>query len=332
MLSAKSQNTILLLGAALLLTCRFAAGEAGPLKRPLRVDPQPVASDKSVKIDYDIVYVRLPRKGFRTPSGKFESPIWAQAGVPLQMHPGAELMVLHPDGSEEILVPSGKGSVTDPFVSFDGEWVYYSHFHDLTKRNGFVPSTAGIYKIHVNTRKISRLTDGGFSPNTGAAPWAADFLTPETGKTTMPHPVCNMGPCPLPGGKIIFSSNRNGFISPRSTNNGHNNTLQLFVMNDDGKNVEMIGHLNIGSALHPVVLRDGRVMFSTLENQGRRDDLSWGLWSITREGGIIIDVAWLSEGVYVGFVNDKAAHIQFEPQPSLADRLWAWMRSFRASP
>ena len=33
-----------------------------------------------------------------------------------------------------------------------------------------------------------------------------------------------------------------------------------------------------------MVLRDGRVMFSTLENQGRRDDLSWGLWSIHPDG------------------------------------------------
>ncbi|MSQ95571.1 MAG: hypothetical protein EXR98_13570 [Gemmataceae bacterium] len=253
--------------------------------RPLRLDPPNVSTDRTIKYDYDIVYVRLPRKGFRTPSGKFESPIWAQAGVPLQMHPGADLMLLHPDGKEEVLVPAGKGSVTDPFVSFDGEWVYYSHFHDLTNyRHGFVPSAADIYKIHVPTKKTIRLTNGGFSPNTGAAQWADDFQKPQSGRTTMPHPVCNMGPCPLPGGKVIFTSNRNGFMSPRSTNNGHNNTLQLFVMDDDGKNVEMIGHLNIGSALHPVVLRDGRVMFSTLENQGRRDDLSWGLWSIHPDG------------------------------------------------
>ena len=62
-----------------------------------------ISTDKGVKYDYDIVYVRLPRKGFRTPGGKFESPIWAQAGVPLQMHPGADLMLLQPDGSEEVL-------------------------------------------------------------------------------------------------------------------------------------------------------------------------------------------------------------------------------------
>jgi hypothetical protein len=37
-------------------------------------------------------------------------------------------------------------------------------------------------------------------------------------------------------------------------------------MDDDGQNVECIGHLNLGMALHPVILKDGRVMFSSLES------------------------------------------------------------------
>jgi hypothetical protein len=277
---------LVLVTAAVLFTHQPLAGQDRSPKR-LRLTPPDVSADKTVKYDYDVVYVRLPRKGCRASSDskKFESPIWAQAGVPLQMHPGADLMLLHPDGKEEVLVEAGKGSVTDPFVSFNGEWVYYSHFHDLTNyRHGFVPSAADIYRVHVKTKKVVRLTNGGFSPNTGAAQWADDYYKPQPGRTTIPHQVCNMGACPLPGGRVIFTTNRNGFVSPRSTNNGHNNTLQLFVMDDDGGNVEMIGHMNIGSALHPVVLRDGRVMFSTLENQGRRDDLSWGLWSIHPDG------------------------------------------------
>lgn len=36
------------------------------------------------------------------------------------MEPGADLMLLHLDGSEELLVDGGDGSVTDPVVSFDG--------------------------------------------------------------------------------------------------------------------------------------------------------------------------------------------------------------------
>ena len=57
-----------------------------------------------------------------------------------------------------------------------------------------------------------------------------------------------MGPCPLPGGKIVFISNRNAFRPPKHPSP----CLQLFVMDDDGGNVEQIGHLNIGMALHPV--------------------------------------------------------------------------------
>jgi hypothetical protein len=89
-----------------------------------------------------------------------------------------------------------------------------------------------------------------------------------------------MGPCPLPGGKLIFTSNRNAFKPPRHPSP----CLQLFTMDDDGKNVEMIGHLNIGMALHPVILKDGRVIFSSLESQGLRSGILWGLWSIHPDG------------------------------------------------
>ena len=47
-------------------------------------------------------------------------------------------------------------------------------------------------------------------------------------------------------------------------------------MDDDGNNVETIGHLNLGCALHPVMLTDGRIMFSSLETQGLRGTLHWG--------------------------------------------------------
>ena len=71
---------------------------------------------------------------------------------------------------------------------------------------------------------------------------------------------------PLPGGKLVFVSNCNAFRPPKHPSP----TLQLFVMDEDGGNVECIGHLNIGMALHPTVLTDGRVMFSSLESQGLR--------------------------------------------------------------
>ena len=59
-------------------------------------------------------------------------------------------------------------------------------------------------------------------------------------------------------------------------------------MDNDGLNVELVGHMNLGSALHPTVLKDGRVMFSSYEAQGLRDSRLWGLCGrcgLTAESG-----------------------------------------------
>jgi len=55
-------------------------------------------------------------------------------------------------------------------------------------------------------------------------------------------------------------------------------------MDDDGSNVEKVGHINIGSALHPTVLKDGRVMFTSYEAQGLRDQRNWALWAMWPDG------------------------------------------------
>lgn len=258
-----------------------ATGQPGKEKlflEPININVPHVSTDKTVKYDYDIVYVRTPRKGDKARS------LWTEIAHPAIMDPGGDLMLLHPDGREEVLVKGGEdGSVTDPYVSFDGEWVFYSHLKGLkgTSQHGQPPfGGADIYKIHVKSRKLVRLTHQEWTPNSGAADWATDLCKPEKGKTWLNYRVLNMGPCPLPGGKLIFTSNRNAFKPPRHPSP----CLQLFVMDDDGKNVEMIGHLNIGMALHPVILKDGRVIFSSLESQGLRSSILWGLWSILPDG------------------------------------------------
>ncbi|HUR55288.1 MAG TPA: hypothetical protein VMZ71_14230, partial [Gemmataceae bacterium] len=186
----------------------------------------------------------------------------------------------------------GDGSVTDPMVSFDGQWVYYSLLHNLQKASQWSPPRQGadIYKIHVKSRKVVRLTNQKFTPNLGAANWSKDFRTPEPGKSHFEYGVFNTGPCPLPGGRVVFTSNRDGF---RPAKGYPAVALQLFVMDDadsdlpvddDPPNLEKIGHLNLSGALHPVVLADGRIMFSSLESQGIRGDILWGIWTIHPDG------------------------------------------------
>src|SRR5262249_49987836 len=113
----------------------------------------------------------------------------------------------------------------------------------------------------------------------------------ENGKTYYSYGVFNMGPCPLPGGRIAFTSNREGL---KPSKGYPAIALQLFVMDDrdtdvDAQaqyptNIEKIGHFNLAGALHPVVLKDGRIMFSTLESQGLRSDILWGVWTIHPDG------------------------------------------------
>jgi hypothetical protein len=234
--------------------------------RPLNVNPVDISTDKSVKYDFDIVYVRAPRLG------DDQSIAWSEVFSPLRGEPGSDLVVLHPDGSEQVLVAAGKDAITDPFVSFDGEWVYYARFHNANKAGveRFTSESSDIFKIHVKSRKVVQLTQQAFTPNTGVV--VANVRT---------QGVYNLGPCPLPGGKVMFTSNRNGF-EPTKTYTP--TVLQLFVMDDDGGNVEEIGFLNINTALHPTILKDGRVMFTSYESQGLRDLRLWAIWTIHPDG------------------------------------------------
>jgi hypothetical protein len=263
-------------GAAglLLLASLVGAGLAQPAKpKPeprfpgvLGMDPPHVSTDESVKYDFDIVYVRAPRKHA---DGRSR---WAEVGDPRTMEPGADLMLLHPDGTEEVLVPvSAKESVADPQVSFDGKSVYFAKMHDALGHKG-----ADIYKVEVATKKVTQLTRQQFTPNTGAADWSKAPL-PAWG-------VYNLGPCPLPGGRLAFVSDRNCFKASNPGYAPNALALQLFVMDEDGSNVECIGHLNLGMALHPVALQDGRIMFSSLESQGLRSHHLWGVWAINPDG------------------------------------------------
>jgi hypothetical protein len=277
----------LFLAAALVFAVSASRAGEQLFRAPLDVKIPHISTDKSIKYDYDIVYVRAKRAG-----DKVHKRYFTDFSQPVTMEPGADLMLLHPDGKEELLVAGGDGSITDPVVSFDGKWVYYSHIYNLKNHNQWNPPREGadIFKIHVPTRKIVRLTNQRFSPNTGATKWALGYRQSKEKGTYFEYGVFNMGPCPLPGGRIAFTSNRDGF---RPAKGYPAIALQLFVMDDRDSNIgeeenptnlEKIGHLNISGALHPVVLMDGQIMYSTLESQGMRSDILWGVWLIRPDG------------------------------------------------
>src|SRR5262245_4184825 len=119
---------ILSVGAAL---CGRGAEDREPrFTNVINVAVPPIATDKSVRYDYDIVYVRAPRAG-----DEKHKRFYTDFSQPVTMEPGADLMLLHPDGREELLVAGADGSITDPMVSFDAQWVYFVHLYNLQKAN-----------------------------------------------------------------------------------------------------------------------------------------------------------------------------------------------------
>lgn len=279
------------------------ADDAGDTRRttlrdwdPARDLPKPVASDASVTLDFPVAYVRVPRPYPKEYDGINHLN---QAGLHQTNAPGAELRLLHPDGRDESLVPvEPHESILDPAVSFDGQWVYFAKFHDMGRGEAHMSRLrsrkgADVYKVHVPTRRVVRLTAQERTPNTGAVP---------AGTESHPRGVHNLAPCPVAGGRVVFVSDRNGYRGVREQTQP---ALQLFVMDDDGGNVELIGPMNLGTALHPVALKDGRVMFSSLETQGLRFGERWGIWAIRPDG-----TQWDPLTSAFGSPHDQGVHFQ----------------------
>ena len=246
------------------------------LEAPLSLNPPGISTDQSVEYDYPIVYVRVPRP---YPKEYNHLNHLNQAGLHQTNAPGAELRLLQPDGRDESLVTvEPLESITDPAVSFDGQWVYFAKFHEMgTKEDAHmtrIRSRRGsdIYKVHVPTGKVVQLTHQEQTPNTGVV---------AAGTESHPRGVHNLAPCPVAGGRLVFVSDRNGYRGVREQSQA---AVQLFVMDDDGSNVELIAPMNLGGALHPVPMKDGRVMFSSLETQGLRGNEQWGIWAIRPDG------------------------------------------------
>lgn len=256
-----------------------------------------VAAPGDAGITYDIVYVRYPRDGNTTVVNM------PQGEIPDAIEAGADLVLLHPNGSEEILVgcrdPSGYASnaaeagdvsvdgtpatswpacsVQDPVVSFDGQWVYYAKYVNVNDLYTVLTTDAYLFKMQIGgsspQKSEIQLTDGStrfehdrFAGNT--------FPTDD-----IPYGVRDLGPTLLPNGDIVFTSNRPGEVPPRQGSQGGKGnpwrmlTTRLYRMGDhDGsqpnKDLREIGHANLHLAQHPFVLKDGRIVFSTWDDSG----------------------------------------------------------------
>src|SRR5437660_11598570 len=79
------------------------------------------------------------------------------------MPSGSDLVLLHADGTEDILFAAGKGAVLDPAVSLDALWVFFSYIPDasatgINSQRGLAYGGADLYKINIATRQVVRPT------------------------------------------------------------------------------------------------------------------------------------------------------------------------------
>ncbi len=230
-------------------------------------------------LDYPIVYVESEPAPANV-RGLLET------GHPWPATP-SKLVVMRPGGVREVLVdPGPAAAVFDPKVSLDGQYVYYAQCDNvLVLFDNLSPSRpaagADLWRVNVATGEKQQFPMQTPAPFAGRA--RSNGLK-----------IFNMGPCPVAGGRVLFTSDRE--IAGQH---------QLYVMDNDGKNVEKLGFMNLAGALHPERLSDGRVLWSTFETQGDRRPIVWGLWSTTPDGRDF-------EPFFSAFVNSAAMHLHTE--------------------
>ncbi|MCF6239248.1 MAG: hypothetical protein L3J79_10670, partial [Candidatus Marinimicrobia bacterium] len=225
--------------------------------------------------------------------------LWLSATNNVYHQPGCDL-VLHdssmPSGdraAEKVLVDCDEDdtsnpvcSVVDPNVSFDGRYVVYTKFTDTRAFLADLGSK-GINSVGNQTfmqldpnkgvggNRFAGMLSTSFKPY--ANPALVFIYDLQTGIETQVSPdskmfagrahpgkgsewsskipVMDTGPVFMSNGRIAFTSNREqGF-----------GLFQLFAMDRDGKNMEVLSHRAMANQLHPISLTDGRVVYTNFD-------------------------------------------------------------------
>jgi hypothetical protein len=170
---------------------------------------------------------------------------------PIDMH-YTQLIRFGPD--VEVLIDPGLGGAIDsPSVSVDGESVWYARCAIKGGRKS-VATSCEIERINLETKKIDKF------------PLPGQF---------------NMHPAEGPNGWVFYVTNELGY---RPSKKMTSPSLQLAKFNIHTGEHEIIDYKAIGSILHPFLLRNGLVGYSTYESQGYRDSRLWAIWASRQDG------------------------------------------------
>lgn len=225
------------------------------------------------QLGYDIIYVRYPIVD-NAKKNHHQYVTIPQGEQPYEIAPGADLILLKRDGREVVLVDCEQCSVMDPYISYDGNTVYYSHI-EKPKRE----SASWLYKINLNDPNYTpvRLTfDDGFDSNL----YAGNQGKSDKHNQQFYRGIRDMAPVPLADGRLLFTSNRAGLtaFNPGTDAVVRGSIQQLYVMDDhDGSkttaqlaNIERLETGSLHMVQHPIQLMDGRILFSSWQDVGNK--------------------------------------------------------------
>ena len=163
-----------------------------------------------------------------------KSKAWTQNDIPGPSLIGRRLMTLRPvrpDADAEVLFDAGDGLVGSPGVSYDGEWVYFSH----------MPAGESFYQVY----------------RVPAAGGPAERLTHA--------PFHDFDPAELPDGRIVFSSTRMGTFEEY-----HSAPARGLFAFDPATRVIRLVTPSVVFDNEPRVMADGRIAFVRADNFGER--------------------------------------------------------------
>ncbi len=245
--------------------------------------------------------------------------LWLSAANNVYHQPGCDL-VLHRSNmtpgdpaAEKVLVNCDEDdssnpvcSIADPNVSFDGRYVVYTKFTDtrsFVTDFGMRGQSVSGFQTFMRLDPDGNLNGNRFASSiyAGLKPYAApalifmyDLLTEENiqispnsdmfsgraypGKDpewVSKVPVMDTGPFFMPDGRIGFTSNREEGFS----------LFQMFVMDRDGKNMEVLSHRAMQNQLHPATLMDGRIVYTNFDRMLQRtSNNNYSLFEINPDG------------------------------------------------
>jgi len=209
----------------------------------------------------------------------------------------------------------GQGDVRDVAVSFDGSKLLFAlHAPEIKGADPADQPTWNIWEYDITANRLRRVIGSD--------------ITAEAGQDIAPYY--------LPDGRIVFSSTRQRQSKAILLDEGkaqfsaveerrQEPALVLHVMNADGSDIHQIS-FNQSHDLDPIVLQNGRILFSRWDNMGSRSQIS--LYSIRPDGAEL----QLVYGAHSHATGTNGTQVQFlRPQEMPNGMIMSLLRPFSSA-